>query len=547
MKAYIDNFIEEEALKYQAKNANKLLFKKVLNAISQSLYEYKISTDEFLSEIVKHLERSTNRHWRITQTNRIASKCIENTAPALGPDGSGQVWYTEESDTITAKSIVCDDFSHLFAENKNTKNTSEKPINEDAYESISINALSQMINDSWYNLYKSYFIEFFEKDKLKIEKDIYDKLLREFLSMCKDKEKNLKLIDSINKKITKCNSQIDDCVSEQEFKKHDSSFNSKEYAKCQKLPTASNVGYYVDFFNDLPSVDDSKLQLEEDENGIRNGYNVCASWTWCDDFDDIVENVFVKAPEEMLKILEMMTNLFNSITVKYEIIGKPKHYDKAHYNSKFNHEYFNKEQGIRISLLQGDKKLSIPYVKEEISKIQALAKQLRSKNITSIDIDDVYDKIKFKDEDFVSADESRKLFLENGWVEGERSNWLGDIINGFLDSVEEYVGALSDVITKSEENKIRIKTLNDRAEFYDKLYKNYGRKVKLIDKVKRLEYNKKLAIKKQDFLEELETALIKNGFLSTNSDNVQEKYTDENNIRSTQLVKKPKNNNKGNN
>ena len=146
----------------------------------------------------------------------------------------------------------------------------------------------------------------------------------------------------------------------------------------------------------------------------------------------------------------------------------------------------------------------------------------------------------------VSADESRKLFLENGWVEGESSNWLGDIINGFLDSVEEYVGALSDVITKSEENKIRIKTLNDRAEFYDKLYKNYGRKVKLIDKVKRLEYNKKIANKKQDFLEELETALIKNGFLSTNSDNVQEKYTDENNIRSTQLVKKPKKDNKGN-
>ena len=516
MKDYVEKKIacEVKKLGLKRESVNTDLYSDILDVIKMSINGYMVETGEFLTEVAKYLTTKTGKSWIVRQNSGVNRDVIEEVCPATYM-GKAKIYYRYVSDLITSNYLVSEDTDILFSQKRDSCYTDMKLVNESAFEYVNLYSLSQMTDDEYYDVYRHIFIQLMEKDMGKVEESIIDGLQKKYEEMLEKKDNDSELIRKINDKIKKCNSQIGIYYSERAFDSYDSSFFSREYEN-EKLPDYSEVEYTIDSYNLLTPVNKSMLKLVEDKNGIANGYNVTAVWRSNWSLSEDAQDVHINAPEELFEILKSFEEFFNDLKIQYELIGEEKYYNRVDYYRKFYDREFQTEKGILVKYFHNDQEVDKSFVRKKINKVSALVKQLQARGVSSITKNDIFDKIYFGPDGFEGTEASREGFIENGWVEGETSTWLGDIINNFLEPVEKRIEILKSLLIQCDKNKQRVEFFNNRAIFYDKLYKSYGKKLRVEDKLTRLCTVREVVLHRHDNFQSLENLLITNGALANN-------------------------------
>lgn len=516
MKDYVEKKIacEVKKLGLKRESVNTDLYSDILDVIKMSINGYMVETGEFLTEVAKYLTTKTGKSWIVKQNSEVNRDVIEEVCPATYM-GKAKIYYRYVSDLITSNYLVSEDTDILFSQKRDSCYTDMKLVNESAFEYVNLYSLSQMTDDEYYDVYRHIFIQLMEKDMGKVEESIIDGLQKKYEEMLEKKDNDSELIRKINDKIKKCNSQIGIYYSERAFDSYDSSFFSREYEN-EKLPDYSEVEYTIDSYNLLTPVNKSMLKLVEDKNGIANGYNVTAVWRSNWSLSEDVQDVHINAPEELFEILKSFEEFFNDLKIQYELIGEEKYYNRVDYYRKFYDRGFQTEKGILVKYFHNDQEVDKSFVRKKINKVSTLVKQLQARGVSSITKNDIFDKIYFGPDGFEGTEASREGFIENGWVEGETSTWLGDIINNFLEPVEKRIEILKLLLMQCDKNKQRVEFFNNRAIFYDKLYKSYGKKLRVEDKLTRLCTVREVVLHRHDNFQSLENLLITNGALANN-------------------------------
>lgn len=488
-------------------NDNKSVLDMFTNKVLEILDSYKINSKIFLNSFINNLNKffdldfTTYKDSDIKYVEVYDKSLIKPCPPVTGEYVYDYIDYPYRKISVKKDNIYLVSKkinAKMFYASKGEKLYPDDVINNSIYDYVSFNSLD---NVSFTDIIKEIFLEtYFDlicEKKDEIRKKIIDYFVK-YISNLENKKSDLIVKKEIldNKRL-KLQSDYDsiDKLTPDEF----TSKNNDRYLLYE------DVTEFDCILNDI-EIFEKKFQNEERSALKDLAYDpACGNYTiyyyveWDNDLKNVsdMSDKYVTVPKKLRKIIDLYKDYILNVSFEYykDGIKRKKYYSKEDYGFDFCERDFNSEDSCKLKINVDNKKISINKYLKVLNKLENLIK-----SITKIEdlytIDEIH-KIEFDVlNSFLDCDYSlRGILLEknieemykylrdhnysSGFYISEKDKIIS-FLNKVLSAIDE-IKFLLDSISKRDRN---VKSKNDAVSFYNKLYRNYSKQLKLENKIR---------------------------------------------------------------